>query len=366
MKALILAGGKGTRLRPITFSMAKQLVPVANKPVVEYGIEAIAEAGIKDFGIIIGDTGDEVMAAVGDGSRWGIKITYIAQPDPLGLAHAVKTAEGFLGDDDFIMYLGDNLIKSSIAGLVEEFRKPVQSGLFAGGESVSRAATILLTHVPNPSDFGVAEMVDGRVVRLEEKPKEPRSNLALVGVYLFDRRIHDSIARLKPSARGEYEITDAIQGLIDSGLEVTSHIVEGWWKDTGTVEAMLDANRLILEDQERAIDTEFVTDSLIEGRVRIGRGSSVINSTIRGPVIIGENCEIRDAFVGPFTAIADRTKVINAEVQHSILMEDCVVESLPHRIESSLIGRGVQVTRTEMMPRALRLVMGDNSSVAIP
>ena len=354
MKALILAGGKGTRLRPITFSMAKQLVPVANKPVIEYGIEAIAEAGIREFGIIIGDTGEEVMAAVGDGSRWGISITYIPQDAPLGLAHAVKTASPFLGDDDFIMYLGDNLIKSSIAGLVQEFQQ-------------SRpAATILLTHVPNPSDFGVAEMSDGRVTRLEEKPKQPRSNLALVGVYLFDRRIHDSIAVLKPSGRGEYEITDAIQGLIDTGLNVTSHIVDGWWKDTGTVEAMLDANRLILEDQEQRIDTEDVSDSQIEGRVQIGAGTKVINSVVRGPVVIGSNCEIRDAFIGPFTAIADGCRIINSEIQHSILMDHCLVDTIPQRIESSLIGRGVQVVRIEQMPRALNLVMGDNSSIAIP
>lgn len=354
MKALILAGGKGTRLRPITFSMAKQLVPVANKPVIEYGIEAIAEAGIREFGIIIGDTGEEVMAAVGDGSRWGISITYIPQDAPLGLAHAVKTASPFLRDDDFIMYLGDNLIKSSIAGLVHEFQQ-------------SRpAATILLTHVPNPSDFGVAEMSEGRVTRLEEKPKQPRSNLALVGVYLFDRRIHDSIAVLKPSGRGEYEITDAIQGLIDGGLNVTSHIVDGWWKDTGTVEAMLDANRLILEDQEQRLDTENISDSQIEGRVRIGAGTKVINSVVRGPVVIGSNCEIRDAFIGPFTAIADGCRIINSEIQHSILMDHCLVDTIPQRIESSLIGRGVQVVRTEQMPRALNLVMGDNSSVAIP
>lgn len=354
MKALILAGGKGTRLRPITFSMAKQLVPVANKPVVEYGIEAIASAGIREFGIIIGDTGEEVKAAVGDGSRWGISITYIPQSAPLGLAHAVKTAEEFLGDDDFIMYLGDNLIKSSISGLVQEFNEH------------RPAATILLTQVPNPSEFGVAEMEKGVVTRLEEKPKEPKSNLALVGVYLFDRRIHDSIARLKPSWRGEYEITDAIQGLIDAGLTVRSHIVEGWWKDTGTVEAMLDANRLILEDLDREILGEVDAASQIDGRVRVGEGARIVNSVVRGPVIIGAGCLIENSYIGPFTAVDAGSRVIGSEVQYSILMADTLVEDIPSRIEGALIGRGASVTRTHRHPRSLSLVLGDNSSVAMP
>jgi glucose-1-phosphate thymidylyltransferase len=354
MKALILAGGKGTRLRPITFSMAKQLVPVANKPVVEYGIESIAAAGIRDFGIIIGDTGEEVMKAVGDGSKWGIKITYIPQPDPLGLAHAVMTASEYLVDDDFIMYLGDNLIKSSIDGLVKEF------------EASKSAATILLTPVPNPSEFGVAEMAGDQVVRLEEKPANPRSNLALVGVYLFDRRIHDSIARLKPSGRGEYEITDAIQGLIDSGLQVTSHIVEGWWKDTGTVEAMLQANRLILEDMQPLSEGEVDAKSQIEGRVRIGQGTRIVNSVVRGPVVIGENCVIEDSFVGPFTAIDSGTTVRKTEIEYSIVMRDCVVEDVPYRVESSLIGRGAEVRRAERPTRSMSLVLGDKSTVAIP
>lgn len=354
MKALILAGGTGSRLRPITYSMAKQLVPVANKPVIEYGIESIAAAGITEFGIITGDTGPAVEAAVGDGSRWGIRITYIPQPAPLGLAHAVATASDFLGDDDFIMYLGDNLIKSSVSGLVLEF------------QTHRPAATILLTPVPNPSDFGVAEMADGKVLRLEEKPKEPRSNLALVGVYLFDRRIHDSIARLKPSKRGEYEITDAIQGLIDEGLTVRSHIVEGWWKDTGTVEAMLDANRLILEDVEANNHAEICENCRIEGRVSIGKGSRLTNSTVRGPVVIGENCVLEDTFVGPFTAIDSNTRISRSEIEYSIILSDCTLEDIPSRIEGSLIGRGVKVSRSTGVPKTLQLVLGDSSSIALP
>lgn len=354
MKALILAGGKGTRLRPITFSMAKQLVPVANKPVIEYGIEAIAQAGIREFGIIIGDTGEEVKAAVGDGSRWGISITYIPQDAPLGLAHAVKTALPFLGADDFIMYLGDNLIKSSITGLVDEFmtRRP--------------AATILLTQVPNPSDFGVATLKDGVVATLEEKPKHPKSDLALVGVYLFDKRIHDSIARLKPSGRGEYEITDAIQGLVDEGLTVRSHIVEGWWKDTGTVEAMLDANRLILEDTHRSIEGSVCEGSTVEGRVHIGTGAVVKNSVLRGPIAIGEGCLIENSYVGPFTAIDSGARLLSSEIQYSIVMKDAVISDIPHRLEGCLIGRGARVERTTKVPRAMSAVLGDNSSVEIP
>lgn len=352
MKALILAGGKGTRLRPLTFSMAKQLVPVANKPVIEYGIESIIEAGIEEFGIVVTERGGPIEAACGDGSRWKAKFTYIPQPDPLGLAHAVKTAQPFLGDDDFIMYLGDNLIKSSIAGLVAEFK------------SNRPAATVLLTAVKNPSDFGVADMVDGRVSRLQEKPKDPKSNLALVGVYLFDRRIHESIAKLSPSPRGEYEITDAIQGLIDSGLEVHSHIVEGWWKDTGTVEAMLEANRLILEDVVSHIAGTVDDRSRIEGRVEIGEGSEIVDSVIRGPAIIGRNCRIERSFVGPFTAIDDGARIVRSEIENSIVLADCQIENIATRIESSLIGQRAKVRRHDGVARSMRLVLGDSCEVS--
>ncbi|MBN9503891.1 MAG: glucose-1-phosphate thymidylyltransferase [Armatimonadetes bacterium 55-13] len=354
MKALILAGGTGSRLRPITYSMAKQLVPVANKPVIEYGIESIAEAGIKDFGIIVGDTGPAVEKAVGDGSRWGINITYIPQDAPLGLAHAVKTAQPFLGDDDFIMYLGDNLIKSSVVTLVTEF------------QAYRPAATILLTPVPNPSDFGVAELENDRVARLEEKPKNPRSNLALVGVYLFDRRIHDSIAVLKPSPRGEYEITDAIQGLIDTKLDVRSHIVEGWWKDTGTVDAMLEANRLILEDIYARNEGEVDAASKIEGRVKIGAGAVIKNSIVRGPAVIGANCRIENSFVGPFTALAENTTLTGTEIENSIVMGDCTIEHTPSRLANCLIGRGASIKREQGMPKTMQLVLGDSSSVVMP
>lgn len=354
MKALILAGGKGTRLRPLTFSMAKQLVPVANKPVVEYGIEAIAAAGITEFGIIVGDTAHEVMEALGDGSRWGIQITYIPQPDPLGLAHAVSTARDYLGSDDFIMYLGDNLIKSSILDLVQEFR------------AHQPKATILLAEVPNPEQFGVAEMDGDRVRRLEEKPASPRSNLALVGVYIFSPYIHEVIAELKPSARGEYEITEAIQQLIDRGEEVRSHIVQDWWKDTGTVEAMLEANRLLLEDVVPGSAGDVAADSKIEGRVQIGPGTVVRGSTVRGPAIIGANCIIENAFIGPFTSLADGCTLRDAEIENSLVLQGCTLEGVEGRIESSLLGRGVVVARVRRTPRTVRLVMGDSSRVELP
>lgn len=354
MKALILAGGKGTRLRPITFSMAKQLVPVANKPVIEFGIESIRAAGISDFGIIVGDTATEVREALGNGSRWNATMTFIQQSAPLGLAHAVSSAREFLGDDDFVMYLGDNLIKSSIEELVDSFVRE------------RPAASILLTEVPNPSDFGVAEMDGDRVIGLEEKPVEPKSNFALVGVYFFDKRIHDVIATLQPSRRGEYEITDAIQGLINRGLVVNSRIVQGWWKDTGTVEAMLEANRLILEDMEGRIEGEIDEQSRLEGRVTIGKGSRIVNSVVRGPAIVGSDCAIIDSYVGPFTAIDDNCTVHKTEVENSIILQDCTLDEVGPRIESSLLGRGATVRRNHSLPKSMSLVMGDSSSVVLP
>ncbi len=352
MKALILAGGKGTRLRPITYSLAKQLVPVANKPVIEYGIDAIVNAGIKEIGIIVIEDNSPIEESCGDGSRWGAKFTYIVQPDPLGLAHAVVTAKPFLGDDDFIMYLGDNLIKSSLGDLIAEFQE------------YRPAATVLLTPVPDPTQFGVAEMEGDQVVRLEEKPKEPKSNLALVGVYLFDKVIHDVIAQLKPSARGEYEITEAIQGLIDRKMTVRSHIVTGWWKDTGTVEAMLDANRLILEDIEPS-QLGTVEDSQIDGRVSIAKGAQITNSKVRGPAIIGEGCIITNSYIGPFSAIDRNTIITDSEIEHSIVLQDCEIIGAT-RMDGCLIGRGAKVKQGVQKPSVLRLVLGDSSEVTLP
>src|SRR5690349_14086756 len=299
MKALVLSGGAGTRLRPITHTSAKQLVPVANKPVLFYGLEAIAEAGISEVGIIVGDTEEEIRAAVGDGSRFGIDVTYIPQAEPLGLAHAVLVAQRFLGNDDFVMYLGDNFIVGGIADLVEEFR-------------VDRPdAQILLTRVPDPTSFGVAELDrDGRVVALEEKPEHPKSDLALVGVYLFTPAVHEAVRSIRPSWRGELEITHAIQWLIDRERDVRSTIIRGYWKDTGNVTDMLEVNRTVLEGVEPCTEGAHVDgESEIIGRVLIEPGARVTRSRIVGPAIIGTGSVISDAYVGPFTSISQHCRI---------------------------------------------------------
>jgi len=353
MKGLILSGGKGTRLRPLTFTQAKQLVPVANKPVLFYGIEALKEAGIKDIGIVVGDTKDEIKEAVGDGSRWGLRITYIEQDAPLGLAHAVKISENFLGNEPFIMYLGDNILKSGIKSLVEEFKKKKLNSL------------ILLTEVPDPRLFGVAELRDGKVVRLVEKPKKPLSNLALVGVYMFDFHVFEAVNAIKPSWRNELEITDAIQYLVDNGYEVHPHLVSGWWKDTGKIEDILEANRLILESIVGKIQGKVDEASKINGPVIIEEGVVVQNSIIRGPAIIGAETEIINSYIGPFTAIQERCKIIQTEIEHSIVLEGSEIRDVGSRIDESLIGRDVKIYKCPPKPSAYRLVVGDKSEIGI-
>ncbi|MCS7300453.1 MAG: glucose-1-phosphate thymidylyltransferase [Fimbriimonadales bacterium] len=353
MKALILAGGKGTRLRPITFSMAKQLVPVANKPVLFYGLEAVAEAGIREVGIIVGDTAAEIQHAVGDGGRWGVQVTYIPQPEPLGLAHAVLTAEAYLRDEPFVMYLGDNLITSSLKPLLNAF------------EARQPNALILLAEVPNPHEFGVAELQGERVVRLIEKPKQPPSNLALVGVYLFDKHIFEAARAIKPSWRGELEITDAIQYLIDHGYTVESQRITGWWKDTGSLDALLEANRLVLEDLQPS-NQGVLEETLLHGRVAIGEGSVLKRCTVRGPAIIGAHCHLEDCYIGSFTAIGDRVRLTSCEVEYSIILEGSCVEHIETRIEGSLLGKHVVVRGGAKRPRTLRLMLGDSSLVEMP
>lgn len=354
MKALILSGGRGTRLRPITHTSAKQLVPVANRPILFYGIEAIRDAGITDFGIVVGDTREEIRSAVGDGSAFGVRVTYIHQQDPLGLAHAVKVSRDFLGDDSFVMFLGDNLIRDGITQLVKRFvdEKP--------------NCQILLARVRNPQEFGVAELRGDRVVRLEEKPKEPRSDLALVGVYMFDRTVWEAVDGIRPSKRGELEITDAIQYLIDRKYDVRSHIITGWWKDTGKLEDMLEANRMILTAAEPKIEGMIAADTQVEGSVSVGKGSIVEGSVLRGPLVIGDHCVIRRAYVGPFTSVADHCSIIDSEVEHSIILANSRIEGLRRRLESSLIGRDVLVThRPDRLPAAYRLMVGDHSQIEV-
>jgi glucose-1-phosphate thymidylyltransferase len=353
VKGLILSGGRGTRLRPITHTNAKQLVPIANKPVLFYAIEAIVAAGITDVGIVTGETGAEVEQAVGDGSRFGAQVTYIPQEAPLGLAHAVLTARSFLGDDRFVMYLGDNLIRNGITSLVEEF------------QSQQPDASILLAAVPEPERFGVAELKDGRVIRLEEKPATPQSDLALVGVYLFSAKVHDAIASIRPSRRGELEITDAIQRMIDDGLEVVPHIIDGWWKDTGRLEDMLEANRIILDTLEPRNLGSLSGNVRLEGKVVIQEGARLRDCVVRGPAIIGEGSVVEDAYIGPFTAIYFGCTIRNAEVEHSIILENSRIEHVDTKIESSLIGKDCLVCRSPLRPRAIKLMLGDHSLVEL-
>ncbi|UED87192.1 glucose-1-phosphate thymidylyltransferase [Streptomyces profundus] len=353
MKALVLAGGTGSRLRPITHTAAKQLVPVANKPVLFYGIESLVAAGVTDIGIIVGDTAAEIRAAVGDGGDFGAKVTYIPQHQPLGLAHAVLVARDYLADDDFVMYLGDNFIVGGINDLVRKFhdRRP--------------DADILLTHVDDPRVFGVAELDEsGRVVRLEEKPEKPASDLALVGVYLFTPAVHEAVRAISPSARGELEIVDAIQWLIDQGLVVRSTTISGYWKDTGNVTDMLEVNRSVLETVEPCQHGTVDAETEIIGRVRVERGAVVSQSRIVGPAVIGAGTTVRGSYVGPSTSVAENCVIDGSEIEYSIVLEGASIEGVG-RIEASLIGRKVRVTRAGRAPRAHRFILGDHSKVRI-
>jgi len=357
MKALVLSGGAGTRLRPITHTSAKQLVPVGNKPILEFGLEAIRDAGITDVGIIVGETHEEIRAHVGDGSRYGIDVTYVHQPQPLGLAHAVLTAEAFLDDDDFVMYLGDNLIVGGITAFVREFQEGHPS------------AQILLSPVKDPTQFGVAELDSaGNVTQLVEKPAEPRSDLALVGCYVFSSRIMAAAHAIKPSDRGELEITDAIQWLIDEGDTVRSHVIEGWWaarwKDTGKLYDLLEANRIVLESYEQRIDGHLDEHSEVQGRVVIEEGAQLVNTFVRGPAIIGKGTRLVNTFVGPYTAIYHSCLVEDSEIEHSVVLEQTTIRDM-RRLVDSLIGRNVEVGRTDRKPHAYRLMLGDHSRVGL-
>ena len=358
MKSLILAGGAGTRLRPITHTSAKQLVPVANKPILFYGIEAMVAAGITEIGVIVGDTRAEVMAALGDGSQFGAGITYVPQDAPLGLAHCVLIAREFLGDDDFVMYLGDNLLEQDLAAFVAAFE-----AARAGDEPP--AAQILLKRVPDPHRFGIATLDgDGHVVALVEKPADPPSDLALVGVYLFTPRVHDAVEAIDPSPRGELEITDAIQWLVDQGDRVRCELLSGWWIDTGKLTPLLEANRLLLGKIEPAIEGKVDESSSIDGRVHIAAGAMVINSTIRGPVVIGPDTRIENSFIGPYTAIGGSCSVEGSEVEHSVVMDGSSIIGIA-RLEDSLIGSQATVSRSRQRPRALRLMVGDHCQVDV-
>jgi glucose-1-phosphate thymidylyltransferase len=354
VKGLIVSGGKGTRLRPITYTSAKQLVPVANRPVLFRAIDQVVEAGITDLGIVVGDTAPDIQAAVGNGTRWGAQVTYIHQEAPLGLAHAVKVSEEFIGDERFVMFLGDNVIQGGIRHLVEQF------------SANSWSAQIVLTRVPNPEQLGVAVLdEEGHVVQLVEKPKEPISELALVGIYMFDRHVFEAVKAITPSWRGEFEITDAIQYLLDQGYEVHPYIHTGWWIDTGKMEDMLDANRLVLDELEPRVEGYVDRNSTLTGKVTVEKGVEIINSVIRGPAIIGEGTRIVDSYIGPFTSIYHHVEIESSEIEHSIVMEHSRIIAIDQRIEDSLIGRNVEITRSPLKPRAYKLTLGDYSKVGI-
>lgn len=353
MKGLILSGGRGTRLRPLTHTNAKQLVPIANKPVLFYGLEAMREAGIEEVGIIVGETRKDIERAVEDGSQWGLKVTYIDQPEPLGIAHAVAIAEPFIGSDPFVVYLGDNIIRDGIVELVDEFLRRRPNG------------QIMLARVDNPQQFGVAELEGEKVVRLEEKPKKPKSDLALVGVYMFDSSIFEAVKRIRPSWRNELEITDAIQYLIEQKFHVESHIINGWWKDTGRLEDMLEANRMVLDTFEERVEGSVDEGSTVEFKVVVEPGAKILASTIRGPAIIGPEAIVENSYIGPFTSVDRGVRIINSEVEHSIVLENSVIEDIPVRIADSLIGRDVVVAKSPAKPKVYRFMLGDASRVGI-
>jgi glucose-1-phosphate thymidylyltransferase len=343
----------GTRLRPITHTSAKQLVPIANKPILFYGIESVVAAGIKDIGIIVGDTEEEIRAAVGDGSRWGASVTYIRQEAPLGLAHAVKIAEPYLKSDAFVMYLGDNLVLDGITAFVEEFRRTQPDAL------------VLLSKAREPERFGVAELRDGHLMRLEEKPEHPKSDTVLVGVYLFGPKVFEAVNAIKPAERGELEITDAINYLIDHDARVEPHLIDGWWKDTGRLEDMLEANRIVLDQLEPRADGHVTGRSQVIGKVSIEPGAEIVDSVVRGPAIIGSRSRIVNSYIGPFTSVYHGVEIVNSEIEHSIVLENSKIIDVAPRIEDSLIGKDVVIRRTETMPKALRFMLGDHSEIEL-
>ncbi len=354
MKGLILSGGTGSRLYPLTYTNAKQLIPLANKPILFRVIEAIRDAGIEEIGIVVGSTEKKIRDAVGQGDRWGVKITYIRQENPLGLAHAVKVSRDFLGDDRFVMFLGDNVIEGGISPLIAQF---------ADSDWNSQ---IVLTRIEHPEQYGVAELgEDGRIVRLVEKPQHPKSDLALVGIYMFDSNIFKAVDAIRPSFRGELEITDAIQWLVDSGLAVHPFVHTGWWIDTGAPGEMLEANDLVLEEIEYKIEGYIDRDSKVGRRVTVERGAEIINSIVRGPSIIGENARIVNSYIGPFTSISYDVTIENSEIEHSVVLEKSEIRDIGSRIQDSLIGRGVVIARSPIKPKALKLTLGDNSHVGI-
>jgi glucose-1-phosphate thymidylyltransferase len=356
LKALILAGGRGTRLRPLTHTAAKQLVPVANRPILFYVLDNVAKAGITEIGVIVApETQTAIRAAVGDGSQWGFRVVeYLLQPEPLGLAHAVRVARPFLKDAPFVMYLGDNLIGTGIKEFCDDFNR-------TGAD-----ALILLKRVEDPSNFGVVEIDGtGRVLELVEKPKQPKSDLALIGIYFFSPRVHLAIDEIRPSRRGELEITDAVQRLLDTGGRVSSLVLKEWWIDTGKKDDLLAANTIVLDEWiGREIRGIVDKQSQVVGRVTLGNDSRIVRSTVRGPAVIGANVTITDSFIGPFTSIEDGSQVITSVIEHSVILEGVSVRNVD-RLEDSLIGNGTKLFKDRGTRHGYRLLVGDDSIVEL-
>ena len=354
LKALVLAGGKGTRLRPFTYTGAKQLVPLANKPVIFYAIEQLVACGITEIAIVAGETKDQFVEAIGDGSRFGAQVSYIHQPLPLGIAHGVKIAREFLGDSPFVLFLGDNFIKEGIDPYVRQFREDCHNAL------------VLLYPVDQPQSFGVAELDGQRLIRVVEKPAEPASNLAVIGIYFFDSHVFDAIERIQPSARGELEITDTIQRLIDDGLDVRAEVISGRWIDTGKHDDFLAANHLILEDLKPSLAGSYDASTAIEGRVVLEEGCEIVNSRIQGPAIIGRRTRVENSYIGPFTSIYHDCRIVDTEISGSVVLEHTTIESVSHRIEHSLIGRNVEMRGRDRRPHSYTVILGDFSRLHLP
>ena len=352
MKGLILSGGFGTRLRPLTYSRQKQLIPVANKPIIFYAIEDLIEAGIKDIGIIVGPNKKQVIDTVKK-VKWDADINFIEQEYPLGIAHTIKISRDFLGNDSFIMYLGDNILKEGVVKHVKDF------------ENSDCDSSIMLNKVDNPEEFGIAVLNEhDEVKKLVEKPKNPVSNQAVIGVYMFNSKIHEAVDHLKPSIRGQLEITDAVQWLIDNGHKVKSAFVNNWWKDTGKPEDILHANRLILDDI-KSKNKGKITGSKIRGRVEIGKNTKIEKNTlVKGPAMIGKNCNISGSYIGPYTSIGDNCEILGSEIEDSVILDGSIIKN-SGRIVDSLIGRDVKIVKKNGLPEGKRLVIGDNSEICI-
>ncbi|MBS1271049.1 MAG: Glucose-1-phosphate thymidylyltransferase [Candidatus Marinimicrobia bacterium] len=354
MKALITSGGRGTRLRPITHTQNKHLIPIANKPILHYALEYVSEAGIKEVGIITNADTTDVQDAIGDGSKWGVDITYIPQSAPLGLGHVIKISEDFIGDDDFIFYLGDNIVVGGIERFINEF------------ERAKSNCHLVLAKVKDPERFGVPEIEDKRIVRVEEKPDKPKSNYAVSGIYLYDKHIFEAVNNIEPSDRGELEISDAHQYLIENGYEVSFSEITGWWKDTGKPLDLLEANRLVLDNLEsKYVDQSIDQDSTVLGRAEIAKSARIINSNIRGPAIIGKDCVIENSYIGPYTSIFDNTIILNSEVEYSIILDNCKIDDVDFRIESSLLGKDVEIVKASPKPKTHRFIIGNQSRIEI-